>query len=50
MRLGSANNHIFHILDAYTHTYYTSFFITLEMQIPVLLALKQPFCAKSIPR
>ena len=37
MRLGSANNHTFHILDAYTHTYYMSFFITLEMQIPVLL-------------
>lgn len=37
MRLGSANNHIFHILDASTHTYYMSLFIILEMQIPALL-------------
>lgn len=36
MRLGSANNHIFHILDAYTHIYYVPFFIALEMQIPWL--------------
>lgn len=34
MRLGSANNHIFHIWDAEKHTYYKPFFITLDMQIP----------------
>lgn len=33
MRLGSANNHIFHISDAYTHTYYMFLFVILEMQI-----------------
>lgn len=37
MRLGSENNHTFHILDAYTHIYYMPFFITLEMQILGLL-------------